>query len=29
MRIQKIAELKGGEILAKMVMTSDYTVLLS
>mgnify|MGYP002509686792 FL=1 len=29
MRIQKITELKGGEILAKMVMTSDYTVLLS
>jgi len=29
MRIQKITELNGGEILAKMVMTSDYTVLLS
>lgn len=29
MRIQKIVDLKGGEILAKTVMTPDYKILLS
>ena len=29
MRIQKIAYLNGGEILAKTVMTPDYKILLS